>query len=65
MCLSDLGDSHVEGVATGIQQVGTSGSQVDICAIVNEGIALCHITLEAVESAVLGDLHSHQAEVSL
>ena len=52
-----MSDSDIEWVATGIQDVPSS-CKVDVCAVHNEGVALGHVTLQAVESAVLGDLHT-------
>lgn len=46
----------IEWLATGVQQVGASRAQVDVCVVVNEWVALSHIPLHAVECAVLGDL---------
>ena len=49
------GDSHIEGGATRIQYV-TSSCQEDACAVDSKWVALTHITLQAVEGTVLGDL---------
>ena len=57
MGLLHLSDGDIEWVAAGIQDVPSS-CKVDVCAVHNEGVALSHVTLQAVESAVLGDLHT-------
>lgn len=60
------GDSHIEGGATRIQDV-TSSCQEDACAVDSKWVALTHITLQAVEGTVLGDLqessHLHYCTV--
>lgn len=56
MFLCDLCHCDVEWLTTSIQQVGPSSSQVNVCAVVNEWVALSHVSLQAVESAVLGNL---------
>lgn len=57
MGLLHLSDGDIEGVAAGVQDVPSS-CQVDVCAVHNEGVALSHVALQAVESAVLGNLHT-------
>ena len=49
------GDSHIEGGATCIQDVAAS-CQEDACAVDSKWVALTHVTLQAVEGTVLGDL---------
>ena len=53
-------DCDVERLATRVQQIGTPSAQVDVCAVVNEWVALCHISLQAVPGAVLGQLQLKQ-----
>ena len=54
--LLHLAHCDVEWQATCIHNVSTR-SKVDVCAVSNEGVALSHETLQAVDGTVLGDLH--------
>ena len=55
MGLLHLGDGHIEWGAACIQNVA-SGCYEDVRAVHGKRIALSHISLQAVEGAILGDL---------
>ena len=56
-CLLHLSDCYIEGLTTGVRNVASSCNE-DVCAVHHKRVALRYISLQAVNGAVLGNLHT-------